>query len=113
MSSPKTQIHSQQSNGSFEETCEEIDAFLLSRYPPTSIDDPSSPSFLPPDSSDEKSFRVYDSPTTPTRVITFYKEQHEKQTVSSVIEKRKKFASLDSAKMSVWDALELLDTLID
>jgi inositol oxygenase len=46
-------------------------------------------------------------------VVKFYQEQHEKQTVASVIEKRKRFSSLNHAKMGVWDALELLNTLVD
>ncbi|CAG8487490.1 7634_t:CDS:2 [Funneliformis caledonium] len=36
-----------------------------------------------------------------------------KQTVSSVIEKRTKFSPLNNAKLCAWEALELLNTLID
>jgi inositol oxygenase len=118
MSLETNQIKSLQSASSFEEICEEIDTLLLSRYPPTTVDNnednsssSSSSSSTPSDST--TSFRDYTSSSTPTRVINFYKEQHEKQTLSNVIEKRNKFSSLDQAKMGIWDALELLNTLVD
>lgn len=100
-------------------TCEELDTLLLSRYPSSSTDDlpsssssSSSPASLS-SSPNSSSFRAYNSPTISTRVIDFYKEQHEKQTVSSVIEKRTKFSPLNNAKLCAWEALELLNTLID
>ncbi|CAI2170462.1 3989_t:CDS:2 [Funneliformis geosporum] len=109
-----SQIHLSQS--SFEETCEELDTLLLSRYSSTSIDNPTSSSSSSPTSSPNSSassFRAYTSPKIPTRIIEFYKEQHEKQTVSNVIEKRSKFSLLNNAKLCVWEALELLNTLVD
>jgi inositol oxygenase len=120
MSPPTIQINAPQPVDTFDEVCEEIDTLLLSRYPPKTVDDdsssissfPTSPSPTPSDST-ASSFRDYTSPITPTRVVKFYQEQHEKQTVASVIEKRKRFSSLNHAKMGVWDALELLNTLVD
>ena len=111
--SPPNQEIVFKSSDSFEEINEEIDALLLSRYPPTTVDDNSDDSSSSTTSTSTKTFRNYDSSTTPPRVVNFYKEQHEKQTVSSVIEKRNKFSLLNQAKMSVWDALELLNTLVD
>src|SRR4051794_4847927 len=102
MSPPTIQIKSPQS-AKFEEICEEIDTLLLSRYPPTTVDDSSSSSSPSTLSDQSVSFRDYTSSVTPTRVIHFYKEQHEKQTLSSVTEKRNKFSLLNRAKMSIWD----------
>ncbi|RGB27661.1 hypothetical protein C1646_644866 [Rhizophagus diaphanus] len=117
MSPPTVQINASQPVNSFEEICEEIDTLLLSRYPSKTVDDDSSstssfPSSTPSDST-ASSFRDYTSPITPERVVNFYKEQHEKQTVACVIEKQNRFSSLNHAKMGVWNALELLNTLVD
>lgn len=117
MSPPTAQINASQPVNSFEEICEEIDTLLLSRYPSKTVDDDSSstssfPSSTPSDST-ASSFRDYTSPITPERVVKFYKEQHEKQTVACVIEKQNRFSSLNHAKMGVWNALELLNTLVD
>lgn len=120
MSPPTIQINAPQPVNSFEEICEEIGILLLSRYPPKTVDDdssstssfPSSSSSTPSDST-ASSFRDYTSSITPERVVKFYQEQHEKQTVACVVEKRNRFSSLNHAKMSVWNALELLNTLVD
>ncbi|KAF8196063.1 hypothetical protein BJ912DRAFT_956087 [Pholiota molesta] len=60
---------------------------------------------------DKTNFRDYDSACD--RVKNFYKEQHEKQTVAFNIQARVDFKSKKRARMSVWEAMELLNTLID
>lgn len=80
---------------------------------------------------DKTQFRQYEDACD--RVKTFYKEQHgiciwsscfidhmanekyniEKQTVAFNIKVREEFKKIKRARMSVWDAIELLNTLID
>ncbi|KAF8878471.1 inositol oxygenase [Gymnopilus junonius] len=60
---------------------------------------------------DKSKFRDYESACD--RVKTFYKEQHEKQTVAFNIKARVDFKSRRRARMSVWEAIEMLNTLID
>ena len=80
------------------------------------------------ESKDQSQFRAYDSACD--RVKTFYKEQHgsfasyvkafrhlqlsaEKQTVAYNIKARVDFKSRKRARMGVWDAIEMLNTLVD
>ncbi|KAF9479760.1 DUF706-domain-containing protein [Pholiota conissans] len=60
---------------------------------------------------DKTQFRDYEAACD--RVKKFYKEQHEKQTVAFNIKARVDFKSKKRARMSVWEAIELLNTLID
>ncbi|KAF8155690.1 inositol oxygenase [Crassisporium funariophilum] len=60
---------------------------------------------------DKTQFRDYDAACD--RVKAFYKEQHEKQTVAFNIKARVDFKSRKRARMGVWEAIELLNTLID
>ncbi|KAG8216972.1 DUF706-domain-containing protein [Butyriboletus roseoflavus] len=60
---------------------------------------------------DKNSFRQYDSACE--RVKAFYKEQHEKQTVAFNIKARVDFKSRKRARMSIWQAMEMLNTLVD
>ncbi|KAG7094647.1 hypothetical protein E1B28_005471 [Marasmius oreades] len=60
---------------------------------------------------DKAQFRDYDSACD--RVKNFYKEQHEKQTVAFNIQARVDFKSRVRARMGVWEAMEMLNTLID
>ncbi|KAF8960532.1 inositol oxygenase [Flammula alnicola] len=63
------------------------------------------------ESMDKSQFRDYDAACD--RVKKFYKEQHEKQTVAFNIKARVDFKSRKRARMGVWEAIELLNTLID
>ncbi|KAF5378868.1 hypothetical protein D9615_006925 [Tricholomella constricta] len=63
------------------------------------------------ESKDKKRFRDYDAACD--RVKSFYKEQHEKQTVEFNIKARVNFKTKKRARMGVWDAMEMLNTLID
>ncbi|KIK93207.1 hypothetical protein PAXRUDRAFT_829202 [Paxillus rubicundulus Ve08.2h10] len=60
---------------------------------------------------DKTLFRQYE--TACDRVKAVYKEQHEKQTVAFNIKARVDFKSRKRARMSIWQAMEMLDTLVD
>ncbi|KAI0063850.1 DUF706-domain-containing protein [Artomyces pyxidatus] len=60
---------------------------------------------------DKTQFRKYEEACD--RVKNFYKEQHEKQTVEYNIQARVDFKSKVRARMSVWEAMEMLNTLVD
>lgn len=60
---------------------------------------------------DKTKFRQYKESTD--RVKAFYKEQHEKQTVAYNLKARNDFKSKTRAEMTVWEAMEKLNTLID
>lgn len=73
---------------------------LLRRYP-----DPELPENAP-------SFRDYKE-TVPDRVREFYRLNHRNQSVEFGRRKREEYLGRSKATMSVWEALELLDTLVD
>ncbi|KAK0471015.1 inositol oxygenase [Armillaria novae-zelandiae] len=60
---------------------------------------------------DKTRFRQYNDACD--RVKGFYLEQHEKQTVQYNIEARQNLKNTVRARMGVWEALELLNTLVD
>lgn len=60
---------------------------------------------------DKTQFRRYEDACD--RVKSFYLEQHTKQTVAYNLKARNDFRSKTRARMSVWEAIEKLDTLID
>ncbi|EKG17920.1 Inositol oxygenase [Macrophomina phaseolina MS6] len=60
---------------------------------------------------DKTQFRQYEEACD--RVKNFYREQHEKQTVAYNIKARNDFKSKTRAEMTVWEAIEKLNTLID
>ncbi|KAF8632331.1 hypothetical protein AX15_001920 [Amanita polypyramis BW_CC] len=60
---------------------------------------------------DKSNFRDYESACD--RVKAFYREQHAKQTVEFNIKARVDFKSKKRARMGVWQAMEMLNTLVD
>lgn len=60
---------------------------------------------------DKTKFRQYEEACD--RVKAFYKEQHEKQTVEFNLKVRANFKKTVRARMGVWEAMELLNTLVD
>ncbi|KIW27567.1 uncharacterized protein PV07_07296 [Cladophialophora immunda] len=60
---------------------------------------------------DKTQFRQYE--TACDRVKNFYLEQHTKQTVAYNLKARHNFHSKTRAEMSIWEAMERLNTLID
>ena len=68
-----------------------------------------------PDPSHEKQqqeFRDYGN-TAPDHVREFYRLNHRHQTVEFGRQKRDQYLSLSQARMSAWEALEFLNTLVD
>lgn len=62
--------------------------------------------------SEEKEFRIYDE-STPEYVKELYYLNHTKQTVDFVKSKRNEYLNLDHAQMGIWEALDLLDAVVD
>ncbi|KAI9449679.1 inositol oxygenase [Lactarius psammicola] len=60
---------------------------------------------------DKARFRQYEDACD--RVKNFYKEQHEKQTVAFNIQARVNFKNHRRARMGIWEAMEMLNTLVD
>ncbi|TFY81901.1 hypothetical protein EWM64_g2104 [Hericium alpestre] len=60
---------------------------------------------------DKTQFRQYEDACE--RVKNFYREQHEKQTVKFNIKARVDFKSKKRARMGIWEAMEMLNTLVD
>lgn len=60
---------------------------------------------------DKTQFRQYE--TASDRVKNFYLEQHTKQTVAYNLKARNDFHSKTRAEMTIWEAMERLNTLID
>jgi inositol oxygenase len=79
------------------ENLEQWDDFVKSRYDP-----------------DKKSeeFRVYDDSTPPV-VKEFYRLNHTHQTRDFVLAKKKEYTSRNKTEMSIWEALDFLNTLVD
>lgn len=76
---------------------------LLKRYP-----DPSTIS----NSKNTESYRNYDEPLRDT-VKDFYKLNHTYQTYEFVIEKRNQYLSFDKKELSIWEAFDFLNQLVD
>lgn len=72
---------------------------LLTRYPD-------------PEHKTKDAFRNYDTPVRDS-VREFYKLNHRYQTYDFVQEKRAEFLAFNKKEMSVWSAMEFLNTLVD
>src|SRR5260370_10881999 len=57
-------------------------------------------------------FRQYDDSTPPV-VREFYRQNHTHQTVDFVRQKKRQYVAKDRGKMSIWEALDYLNTLVD
>ncbi len=60
----------------------------------------------------EEEFRNYAEDANPT-VTEFYRQNHAHQTLAFVLGKKAEFCSLKRRSMSIWDAMEYLNTLVD
>jgi inositol oxygenase len=58
-------------------------------------------------------FRNYEDSSRQQTVQNFYHQQHRLQTVEWVKDCEKKFLKLDKAKMSLWEAAEFLNEIVD
>lgn len=63
-------------------------------------------------SKEKEDFRNYDNPARDT-VKEFYRVNHINQTYDFVLKKEKEFLGLNRRSMSLWEAVEFLNTLID
>ncbi|KAA6408920.1 MAG: inositol oxygenase 1 [Lasallia pustulata] len=61
--------------------------------------------------NDKTQFRQYEAACD--RVNNFYREQYEKQTVAYNLKARNAFKSKTRTEMTIWEAMEKLNTLID
>lgn len=60
----------------------------------------------------KEEFRNYDAPARDT-VMNFYKINHINQTYDFVLEKEKEFLKFDRKEMTIWEAVDFLNTLVD
>lgn len=72
---------------------------LLDRYPDST-------------SKEKEAYRNYDDPARDT-VKDFYKENHTYQTLDFVLKKKEEFLKFNKREMTLWDAVEFLNTLVD
>jgi inositol oxygenase len=57
-------------------------------------------------------FRVFDD-SSPEVVKQFYRENHARQTREFVLAKKREYTALNKARMSVWEAMEKLEAMVD
>ncbi len=86
---------------------EEWEESLVERYPT-----PASKLVGPNAAKTQEQFRNYEANARPT-VREFYRLNHTHQTHDFVQAKRREFLSLSRRRMSIWEAMEFLNTLID
>ncbi|MDB6040295.1 MAG: inositol oxygenase [Verrucomicrobiales bacterium] len=86
---------------------EEWEDFLKTRYP-----EPADAKAQAAPEKKKEEFRNYETDARPT-VREFYRLNHRYQTYDFVQEKKRDFLALNRRKMSVWEAAEYLNTLID
>ncbi|MBI3414683.1 MAG: inositol oxygenase [Verrucomicrobia bacterium] len=92
---------------------EEWEDFLKTRYPEGQSAPTKTNEFKATDPDKKKEqFRNYEADARPT-VREFYRLNHEHQSFDFVQSKRKEFLSLNRRKMSAWEAMEYLNTLVD
>jgi len=60
----------------------------------------------------DEEFRNYQADANPT-VTEFYRQNHAQQTLDFVLAKKAEFLALKRGKMSIWAALDFLNTLVD
>src|SRR5438309_2098726 len=89
---------------------EEWEDFLKERYPEPQILAKPFQATNPEKKKEE--FRNYETDARPT-VREFYRLNHRHQTFDFVQAKRKEFLSLNRRQMSIWEALDYLNTLVD
>ena len=85
------------------QSLEEWDEFLKERYPEAGA---------APAAKDRDEYRNYDTPERDT-VREFYRLNHRYQTLEFVLEKKKEWLAFDKQRMTPWEALEYLNTLVD
>jgi inositol oxygenase len=90
---------------------EEWEDFLKVRYPEDGAGASKPFQATDPNKAKEQ-FRDYEADARPS-VREFYRLNHHHQTYDFVQNKKKEFLSLSRRKMSIWEAMEFLNTLVD
>src|SRR5438477_12661461 len=90
---------------------EEWEDFLKVRYPEGAAGAGAPFQAVDPNKKTEQ-FRNYEADARPT-VREFYRLNHLYQTYDFVQAKKKDFLSLSRREMSIWEAMEFLNTLVD
>src|SRR5947199_9378748 len=90
---------------------EEWEDFLKVRYPQDGAKGAGTFQAVDPNKKTEQ-FRNYEADARPT-VREFYRLNHLYQTYDFVQAKKKDFLSLSRRQMSIWEAMEFLNTLVD
>ncbi|MBU6399166.1 MAG: inositol oxygenase [Verrucomicrobia bacterium] len=94
------------------EHLEEWEDFLKTRYPENAVA-PAAQAFQAVDpNKQQEQFRNYEADARPT-VREFYRLNHRHQTYDFVQGKKREFLGLSRRRMSVWEAIEFLNTLVD
>ena len=57
-------------------------------------------------------YRIFDE-TTPESIKQFYRDNHSGQTVDFVRAKEQQYLPLKAGKMGIWEAMQVLDTIVD
>jgi inositol oxygenase len=84
----------------------------LKRRYPEPMEEDAAAAVLGDQKKSAKKFRNHEGDVRPT-VREFYRLNHRYQTVDFVRQKRAEYLPLNKRKMSVWEALEFLNTLVD
>jgi len=79
------------------ESLEQWDDFVQDRYNPN---------------KEQEEFRQF-TPEAPPVVQEFYRQNHKYQTREFVLQKKREYLPLDKRRMSIWQAMEFLNTLVD
>ncbi len=92
---------------------------LLHRYPdPANPGNPGNPdpgpdsNTAPAQAKSRQEYRNYDNPVRDT-VREFYRLNHTHQTLDFVLGKKAEYGSLSRRRMSIWEAMEFLNNLVD
>ena len=83
------------------ENIDDWDDDILKRYPEKTTD------------KTKKEFRDYQNSNRAKTVREFYKLNHQHQSFEFVSKKEDRFLKFNERKMSIWDAVEFLNTLVD
>ena len=83
------------------ENIDDWDDDILKRYPEKTTD------------KTKKEFRDYQNSNRAKTVREFYKLNHQNQSFEFVSKKEDRFLKFNERKMSIWDAVEFLNTLVD
>src|SRR3954447_1437311 len=90
---------------------EEWEDFLKERYPEPAAG-PAEPFNASDPEKKKEQFRNYEADARPT-VREFYRLNHRHQSYDFVQAKKKEFLSFSRKQMSIWEAMEFLNTLVD